>query len=228
MKEVHAGKRLVFIIVTSVLLVSWIPLASELGKLFLLLLAMVVYVYMFFSIGKLISEYKSYPKTDNALVQLYLNILLTFSSAYFFLSAIDIDENMITGLRAMSPHFSEDYSFIGVIDYFNGLGFTFVNCIYYSLVVMATLGDSSIVLKDTLPRTIVMFQVGYTIWLTGYALANHFNNKSTEELKKVENNLKSEISHIRTVNNQDISTDNRFSFREFANKAKQWFRNALG
>ena len=227
MKDIHAGKRLAFILVTSILLVSWIPLASGIGKLLLFALAIMAYVYTFYSIGRLISEYKNYPKTDNALVQLYLNMLFTFSSAYFFLAAIDIDENMISGLRAMNPHFSHNYSLIGVVEYFNGLGFTFVNCVYYSLVVMATLGDSSVVLKNTLPRTIVMFQVGYTIWLTGYALASHFSNKSTEEIKKVEENLTSQISHIGKVKHKGTCVDDKLSFRLFANKAMQRIRYAL-
>ena len=227
MKEIHTGKRLVFILVTSVLLISWIPLASDPYKPLLVPLATIIYMYTFYSIGRLIQDFKSYPKTDNALLLLYLNILLTFSSVYFFLAAIDTNESMIFGLRAMNPHFSENYSLISVMEYMSGLSFTFINCVYYSLVTMATLGDSSIMLKNILPRIIVMFQVGYTLWLTGYALANHFSKKSTDELKEMERNLKSEISEITKINKRNIYVKNKCSLREFANKAMQRIRYAL-
>ena len=62
-----------------------------------------------------------------------------------------------------------------------------LNSMYYSMVVMTTLGDSAIEPHNIL-KMVVMSQVGFTFFLTVFGVADYFGretNKKIDEIKSL-------------------------------------------
>ncbi|MGP8294585.1 hypothetical protein ACT3XD_10435, partial [Halomonas sp. AOP7-B1-5] len=68
--------------------------------------------------------------------------------------------------------------------------------LYYSIVIMSTLGDSGIVIKNTFVRLIVVSQVIATLSLTIFKIVEHYSNHSLVEARMSELKILNEIKNI--------------------------------
>ena len=170
---------------------------NSIAGLILIFLAVILYGY----IGKLLVDVikrLSHTETSiNALKFLFITLAVLCAGGYFFIGIIDGKEQMISGLREIKPDGAYDlYSFDGFFDYFQDLTFTYLNSLYYSIVVMATLGDSKIVAEGGFTRIIVAFEVGVALSLTIFKIGEYYSERSSEEAKAREKRILNEVQSI--------------------------------
>ena len=163
----------------------------------LVLLAIVLYGY----IGKLLTDViKQLSKSETSIKELkflFVTLAVLCAGGYFFIGVIDAKEQMISGLREIKADNKYDlFSFDGFFSYFQDLTFTYLNSLYYSIVVMATLGDSKIVAEGGFTRIIVAFQVGTALSLTIFKIGEYYSERSSEEAKKTEGRILNEVQKI--------------------------------
>lgn len=104
---------------------------------------------------------------------------------------------MISGLRQIKSE--DEYqlsSFDGFFRYFQDLMFTYLNSLYYSVAVMATLGDSKIIAEGGFTRLIVTFEVGTALSLTIFKIGEYHSQRSSAEMKAVEKRIINEVKKI--------------------------------
>nr|WP_321239370.1 ion channel [uncultured Tolumonas sp.] len=154
------------------------------------------YVFISYLMSSLVKKVLSKESSIQELRFLYLTLIIVCASGYFLFSIIDMKGTMISGLSEIHDITSYKLnSFNGLLSYFNDLVFTFINSIYYSIVVMATIGDSSVTLHNGFPRMLVAFEVAMTISLTVFKISSLYNKESSEDLLKLKNEIIKEINN---------------------------------
>jgi hypothetical protein len=129
----------------------------------------------------------------------------------FFIGVIDAKEQMISGLREIKAVDNYDlFSFDGFFSYFQDLTLTYLNSLYYSVVVMATLGDSKIVAEDGFSRIIIAFEVGAALSLTIFKIGEYYSERSSAEIMETERRILSEVQKI----NSSYTFDSEAGFWE--------------
>ncbi|MGM8224936.1 hypothetical protein ACSV5M_00040 [Cellvibrio sp. ARAG 10.3] len=170
---------------------------NTIAGLLLIFLALVLYGY----IGKLLMDVIKRLSHKEASIKelkfLFITLAVLCAGAYFFIGVIDGEEQMISGLREIKDGRAYDlHSFDGLFDYFQDLTFTYLNSVYYSIVVMATLGDSKIVAEGWFPRIIIAFEVGVALSLTIFKIGEYYSDRSSEEAKERERRIINEVQNI--------------------------------
>ena len=170
---------------------------NSVAMLLLFFLGIVLYGY----VGKLLVDVikrLSHKETSiKELKFLFLTLAVLCAGSYFFIGVIDVEQKMISGLREIKPDAKYVlFSFNGFFRYFQDLAFTYMNSLYYSIVVMATLGDSEIIVKGGFTRIIVAFEVSTAISLTIFKIGEYYSELSSAEAKETENRIVSEVQKI--------------------------------
>ena len=184
---------------------------NSLAGALLILLAIVLYGY----IGKLLIDViKQLSKKKTSIKELkflFITLAVMCAGGYFFIGVIDAKEQMISGLREIKADDKYDlFSFDGFFSYFQDLTFTYLNSLYYSVVVMATLGDSKIVVEGGFTRVIVAFEVGTALSLTIFKVGEYYSERSSAEAKETEGRILSEVQKI----NPSYTVDSEAGFLE--------------
>lgn len=163
----------------------------------LIFLALVLYFYIFKLLMAVISRLSKKETSINDLKFLFITLAVLCAGAYFFIGVVDVSEKMLSGVRAIKPDSEYDlYSVQGSFTYFQDLSFTYLNSLYYSIVVMATLGDSKIVVEGGLTRLIVAFEVATAISLTIFKIGEYYRELSAKEAKETEGRIVTEVQKI--------------------------------
>lgn len=175
------------------------------------LLAIILYGY----IGKLLIDViKQLSKNETSIKELkflFITLAVLCAGAYFFIGVIDAEEQMISGIREIKADENYDFlSFGGFFSYFQDITLTYLNSLYYSVVVMATLGDSKIVAEGAFTRVIVAFEVGTALSLTIFKIGEYYSERSSAEVKETEGRILSEIQKI----NPSYTVDSEAGFWE--------------
>jgi len=170
---------------------------NSLAGVLLILLAIGLYGY----IGKLLIDViKQLSKKETSIKELkflFITLAVLCAGGYFFIGVIDAKEQMISGLREIKAGENYDlFSFDGFFSYFQDLTFTYLNSLYYSIVVMTTLGDSKIVAEGGFTRIIVGFEVGTALSLTIFKIGEYYSERSSAEAKEIEVRILSEVQKI--------------------------------
>ncbi|NHN37203.1 two pore domain potassium channel family protein [Pseudomaricurvus alcaniphilus] len=170
---------------------------TSLAAYLLVVLVLALYGY----IGKLLMSIVSVlgkPKSSmHELKFLVITLATTCASGYFYIGIIDPGEKMISGLREIGPiEQYQIYTLDGCFTYFQDLIHTYLNSLYYSIVVMATLGDSNIVAEGGFTRIVVAFEVGTALTLTVFTLGEYYSGQSSLHSKAAENRIIEKIDEL--------------------------------
>ncbi|EKO3833953.1 hypothetical protein NTH52_004972 [Vibrio harveyi] len=172
-------------------------------KPFVQFLAMVfalgLYIWNAYILIQVIKAVSSKQSSIHELKFLYITLGITCAAGYFYYGVMDAKELTISGLRAVKDYSHyELYTFDGAFEYFKDLFDTYLNSIYYSIVVMGTLGDSLIIVKGGFARFIVGFEVATALSITVFKVGEYFSDASSKETKASEDRIISEINRIKT------------------------------
>jgi hypothetical protein len=168
-----------------------------LAGLSLSILAIVLYLYVGKLLVDVIQRLSLKSTSTKELKFLFITLAVLCAGSYFFIGVIDVKEQMISGVREIKPDAEYRlYSFDGFFSYFQDLVFTYLNSLYYSIVVMATLGDSKIVVEGGITRIIVAFEVGTALSLTIFKIGEYYSDRSSIEAKETEARIVSELKKI--------------------------------
>ncbi|MEO9944723.1 hypothetical protein [Paraglaciecola sp.] len=163
---------------------------SALAILLLILLVFLLFAYL----GKLLLDViKRVSHSDTSIKELrylFITLAILCAGSYFFIGIIDSKEQMISGLREIKVEASYELNTLsGFFGYAQDLVSTYLNSLYYSIVVMSTLGDSKIIVEGGIPRFIIAFEVGAALSLTVFKIGEHYSKRSTLEAKATENRI---------------------------------------
>ncbi|MCO7072095.1 hypothetical protein [Vibrio cholerae] len=159
--------------------------------------AFILYLWNGFILAQVIKAVSNKKSSIHELKFLYITLCLTCAAGYFYFGIIDSDEKVISGLRVMKDYNAYGlYTFEGAFDYFIDICHTYLNSIYYSVVVMGTLGDSVISVKGGFARFIVGFEVVTTLAITVFKIGEYFSDMSSREAKMSERIIVSEIQKL--------------------------------
>lgn len=169
----------------------------DLAGLLLIVLVILLYVY----IGKLlVGIIKELSQEDTSVKELkffFITLVVICAGGYFFIGIIDVKEEMISGLRALKNEDKYDFfSFSGFMTYFNDLIFTYLNSLYYSVVVMTTLGDSKIVAEGGFTRIIIGLEVSTALTLTIFKIGDYYSKQSAREAKESETKIINQLERL--------------------------------
>lgn len=162
-----------------------------------MILAVFLYGYVFKLLIDVVKNLNNKDASINELKFLFITLAVLCASGYFFVAITDAAQNSISGLRVIKAESEYDFnSFKGPIDYFIDIARTYLNSLYYSIVVMATIGDSTISVKGELPRVIIAFEVTTALTLTIFKIGKHYSKQSSHEAKATEDRIINEIKKV--------------------------------
>ncbi len=194
MDQVRAIYKKNFLIAAgSFVIVLFLPYATELARWLMMALALTLYVYLGYMMVKLAEECMRPATSLERLRFLYITIGLFFASGYFFLAAIDSGEEMIKNVRVFCSTDCSYPGFDGFSERIQETTYTYLNALYYSIVVMTTLGDSKITVEGGLARPLVAAEVLMSIGMTVFKLAQYYNDMASKEARSTEDRLVREI-----------------------------------
>jgi|TARA_R110002110_G_scaffold60683_1_gene170642 hypothetical protein len=138
---------------------------------------------------------------------LFIIMAFLYSAVYFYISVFDAEGSLISGLRQIEYYsYYEFYSLDGFLEYFQDMLFTYLNSLYYSVVVMATLGDSGVVVEHTVVRMLVASQVLILFSLTIFKIVEFYSENSYLETNRLEKNILRNIKDIKLCYNLDANS----------------------
>lgn len=164
-----------------------------------MIMAVFLYGYVFKLLIDVINSVNKKNVSINDLKFLFITLAILCASGYFFVAITDAGQNSISGLRVIKADSEYDFnSFKGPVDYFIDIARTYLNSLYYSIVVMATIGDSTISVKGELPRVIIAFEVTTALTLTIFKIGTYYSEQSSNEAKATEYRIVNEIKKLTT------------------------------
>lgn len=191
-----------------------------------MILAAFLYGYIF---KLLIDVIKSLNKKDtsiNELKFLFITLAILCASGYFFVAITDAGQNSISGLRVIKADSKYDFnSFKGPVDYFIDIARTYLNSLYYSIVVMATIGDSTISVKGELPRVIIAFEVTTALTLTIFKIGKYYSELSSNEAKATEDRIVNEIKKATNNYNYPATKSGFSKIVDFLKRKVKLYKN---
>lgn len=127
---------------------------------------------------------------------LLFGLVALFAAFYFFISVIDIEEKAISGIRVIKAREEYDFNcYADMADYFLDIVKTYLNSLYYSIVVMVTLGDSSIIVKSHLVRFFVAAEVLSVLFITLFKVTSYYDGVSERKHEELKSLIKGAIDH---------------------------------
>ncbi|MBE0464279.1 hypothetical protein [Halomonas colorata] len=163
----------------------------------LLFLSAILFVFVFVLVNAVEKLVKNKFSSVRELQFLFVILVFLYAGIYFLLGLADIDERLIRGLREIREYSNYKlYTVNGFFEYLHDVFLTYFNSLYYSIVIMSTLGDSGIVIKNTFVRLIVVSQVIATLSLTIFKIVEHYSNHSLVEARMSELKILNEIKNI--------------------------------
>lgn len=170
---------------------------NTLAVTLLILLAIILYCYIGKLLVEIIMQLSKRATSIKELKFLFITLAVLCAGGYFFIGVVDSAEKMISNLRHIKT--KDCYNLLsidGFLDYFLDLILTYLNSLYYSIVVMATLGDSKIIAEGIFTRIIIVFEVGTALSLTIFKIGEFFSERSSAETKKFERRILNEVQKI--------------------------------
>ncbi|WP_224553014.1 hypothetical protein [Pectobacterium versatile] len=191
------SKNLIFILF--VFIISFLlPYAkSDIFSGLLLSASLILYVYMFIILLNVIRRVNDPDISIKELKFLFITIAVFYSGCYFFLATVDKDEMVISGIREMELLVHYDFcSFNGFYNYAKDIFSTYLNCVYYSIMIMATLGDSNIEASGGIAKFLVASEVGVTLTITIFKIGEYYSLRASQETKEMEKNIIGKIDNL--------------------------------
>lgn len=152
-------------------------------------LGLLIYIDIFIKINVGVKKITDDKPTLKDLKFLLFSLITMYAAAYFFISIIDVDEELISGIRMIKLEGEYDFSSCNDwVEYISDIVKTYFNSLYYSVVVMVTLGDSSIIIKGYIVRFFVVAEVLSVLFVTLFKVTEYYDNISKnkhEDLKRV-------------------------------------------
>lgn len=175
-------------------------------KPLLLIMTLILYAYMGKLLVDIIKKLGQKQTSVRELKFLFITLAVLCAGAYFFIAIVDQEEMLISGLRVIKPHTHYNmHSIAGLYDYFFDVFSTYLNSFYYSIMIMATLGDSKIAAESGITRLIIAFEVGTSLSITIFKIGEYYSEHSSQEAKASEERI---IHHIENINKASSKTKN--------------------
>ncbi|MFJ5363481.1 hypothetical protein ACIPR9_00015 [Pectobacterium punjabense] len=200
-------KNLIFTVCVFIMSIA-LPYSHQFNtiKPLLLIIILVLYAYMGKLLVDIIKKLGQKQTSVKELKFLFITLAVLCAGVYFFIAMVDQKEMLISGLRVIKPHsYYNMYSISGFYDYFFDVFSTYLNSIYYSIMVMATLGDSKIAAESGVSRLIIAFEVGTTLTITIFKIGEYYSEHSSQEAKASEERI---INHIKNIDKASSKTKN--------------------
>lgn len=183
-------------LILALLLAAIIPLSR--GYFWLQVTVILLFIFSYIMLTYFLIRLVKHCEADVShladLKFLLITILFVFATLYFLLASFDSSEKIIFGLRGYPK--DKKIAIDGVLsflDYMQDLFLTYFNSLYYSAVVMATLGDSGMGVKNIVPRIFVATQLIVTYSLIIFKLSEYFNDRSGIAAKESEDRIVNSI-----------------------------------
>ncbi len=178
-------------LVVAILIVAVIPLSK--GYFWLQLILVALFVLSYISLAYFIARVVRHCENDISHLEdlkfLLITILFVFATIYFLLASFDKSQSMLSGFRGYpGGEFAID-GVVPLLNYIQGLLLTYFNSLYYSVVVMATLGDSGMSVTNIVPRMFVAAQLTITYSLIVFKLSEYFNSRAELAAKESEDRI---------------------------------------
>ena len=171
------------------------------------ILGLMLYLWSGYILIQVIKEVSKKQTSIQELKFLYITLALTCAAMYFYYGVMDSKEETIYGIRAIKDFQSyQIYTFKGAFEYFKDLFDTYLNSIYYSVVVMGTLGDSVISVKGGLGRLIVGFEVATALSITVFKIGEHYSELSSREVKASEQKILEAVDRLKPCSGRHKSS----------------------
>ena len=152
------------------------------GHLFAAALGISGIVILVFGLLLFLKKWEARDKSNYRLAPFYVDLFIFYSLAYAFASIVAPDGTFIGGLHPILES-GKTYKEASLSEIYTKLHLLLMDSIYYSVMIMTTLGDGTIQPKNIL-KTVVMSHVGFTFFITVFGVAEYFSNQSSKELKK--------------------------------------------
>lgn len=175
-----------------------LPYASSELKLFIFVFAvLVLYPYLGIQIYRISQAVASLDTGLEELKRLYISTATSFGSAYFFLAMIDSNQLIVRGLRAECA-LGDVCATVpqGFYELFKNTADTLMNALAYSVLVMATIGDSKIAMVNGLGRIFVAAEVAISVGMTVFKLGQVFSDQTTKEIQVSERRIRRDLRRI--------------------------------
>ncbi|MCG9757130.1 potassium channel family protein, partial [Shewanella insulae] len=115
--------------------------------------------------------------------------------AYTFASVASPSGGFISGLHPILET-GKTYQDASLLAVYYQIPYLFLDSIYYSVMVMTTLGDGSIQ-PNNIMKMVVISHVGFTFYITVFGVAEYFSSQSSKEFKSELDNLKHELLNVK-------------------------------
>lgn len=138
-----------------------------------------------------LKQWEQRNKKSYTLAPYYINLMTFYTLAYTFAVVVSPDGNFLSGLH---PIFNNDETYVtaSLNSIYHNILMLIIDALYYSIVIMTTLGDGSIQPRGIL-KLVLISHVGFTVYITVFGVAEYFANESSKELKSEVEKLKREL-----------------------------------
>ena len=202
MRKSTIGQGMVFLIV----MIIGVPIVAKLGNsygLFFIQMMMLVTIgVVSLSLVTFIKNYENRERGNQHLFSFYIDIFIFYSLAYTFAVVASPSGGFLSGLHDICNKCSS-YQEAELTDVLLELMPLFIDAMYYSVVNMTTLGDSSISPQNIM-KLVVVSQVGFTFFITVYGIAEYFSSETSKELKQLVKEIGSKQGSESSMSNGQI------------------------
>jgi hypothetical protein len=178
--------------------------AGTWGSAFGILLGISGIFVLAFGLILFLKKWDARNKSDYQLTPFYIELFIFYSLAYTFAAVASPEGGFISGLYPILE-VNQSYQTANLFEVYSKLIHLFMDSIYYSVVIMTTLGDGSIQ-PNNIMKMVVISHVGFTVYVTVFGVAEYFSNQSSKDLKKELAILKQDLPKINTCSGSERKT----------------------
>ncbi len=189
-----------------IVMIIGVPVVAKLGNshglLFIQIMMAVTIGVVTLSLVFFIKNFETREKGNHHLFSFYIDIFIFYSLAYTFAVVASPSGGFLSGLHDICNNCGS-YQEAELADVILELVPLFIDSMYYSVVNMTTLGDSSIS-PHNIMKLIVVSQVGFTFFITVYGIAEYFSSETSNELKLLANEKISQKRSENDMSNRQV------------------------
>lgn len=202
-EESTLGQSMLFLIVLIVGSPAVAILSNSYGYVFMAGLNVAGVIVIATAMRIFFRLWEARDKASYRLYPFYINLFLFYTLAYTFAVVASPTGGFIGGLHNLLGD-SKSYQDAGFIEVYKNLPHLFMDCMYYSVVIMTTLGDGTITPKNIM-KMVVVSHLGFTFYITIYGVPEHFSNNSTKDLQSEVEKIRVELRSVKAVYQKDLS-----------------------
>ncbi|MEZ8631415.1 ion channel [Vibrio lentus] len=209
MKNSTVNQAMLYLIIMILAFPFLVSLSNTYAQGVAFTLGLISIVILTFGLVIFMKKWEDRDKNKYVLIPFYIELFLFYSLAYTFAAVASPSGGFISGFTAILPE-GNTYKFESAADYwvvFSNIFLVFLDSLYYSVSIMTTLGDGNIKPQHIM-KLVVASHVGFTFFITVFAVAEYFASQSNKEIEKEFENLKKLLSQNNANLNAAEETNN--------------------